>query len=216
MSLNVFLYVCVSIVLCVDSETSAVHSFGDSWLRWKGQRVEYCHCPLGGRERCHVVPVISESNWTQTPVEPFNWLLFPPVFLLSSLMTCWMVFVSVCLPAVTKPSASIIALPLPLTCCYNLSWLFFVGLTRSRFHFPVISVNPHEEPLRFSAFQFSLRLFEETPARPDVVRTFNPIERFCEAWLTLPLTNCNHISRLLCGLQPSLKNIKRRTGLDYD
>ncbi|XP_038133186.1 tissue-type plasminogen activator isoform X2 [Cyprinodon tularosa] len=46
-------------VLCVDSETSAVHSFGDSWLRWKGQRVEYCHCPLGGRERCHVVPVIN-------------------------------------------------------------------------------------------------------------------------------------------------------------
>ncbi|XP_047238290.1 tissue-type plasminogen activator isoform X2 [Girardinichthys multiradiatus] len=46
-------------VLCVDSETSTVRSFGDSWLRWKGQRVEYCHCALGGRQLCHVVPVIN-------------------------------------------------------------------------------------------------------------------------------------------------------------
>ncbi|XP_037535966.1 tissue-type plasminogen activator [Nematolebias whitei] len=46
-------------VLCVDSETSAVRSFGDTWLRWKGQRVEYCRCALRGRELCHFVPVIN-------------------------------------------------------------------------------------------------------------------------------------------------------------
>ncbi|TDH13028.1 hypothetical protein EPR50_G00052910 [Perca flavescens] len=44
---------------CVDSETSAVHSFGDTWLRWRGQRVEYCRCALGGRDLCHIVPVIN-------------------------------------------------------------------------------------------------------------------------------------------------------------
>lgn len=44
-------------ILCVDSETSAVRSFGDTWLRWRGQRVEYCRCALRGREHCHVVPV---------------------------------------------------------------------------------------------------------------------------------------------------------------
>ncbi|KAM9744701.1 tissue-type plasminogen activator isoform 1-T2 [Menidia menidia] len=48
-----------SSLLCVDSETSAVRSFGDTWLRWKGQRVEYCRCALKGRELCHVVPVIN-------------------------------------------------------------------------------------------------------------------------------------------------------------
>ncbi|XP_011477145.1 tissue-type plasminogen activator isoform X1 [Oryzias latipes] len=46
-------------LLCVDSETSAVHGYGDTWLRWKGQRVEYCHCALRGQERCHSVPVIN-------------------------------------------------------------------------------------------------------------------------------------------------------------
>ncbi|XP_019120008.1 tissue-type plasminogen activator isoform X4 [Larimichthys crocea] len=46
-------------VHCVDSETSAVRSFGDTWLRWRGQRVEYCRCSMRGRERCHIVPVIS-------------------------------------------------------------------------------------------------------------------------------------------------------------
>ncbi|XP_024132024.1 tissue-type plasminogen activator isoform X3 [Oryzias melastigma] len=46
-------------LLCVDSETSAVRSYGDTWLRWKGQRVEYCHCALRGQERCHSVPVIN-------------------------------------------------------------------------------------------------------------------------------------------------------------
>lgn len=54
--------VCVSSVLCTDSETSAVRSFGDTWLRWKGQRVEYCRCTLRGQELCHIVPVISECD----------------------------------------------------------------------------------------------------------------------------------------------------------
>lgn len=49
-------------VLCIDSETSAVRSFGDTWLQWKGQRVEYCRCDLGGRAHCHIVPVISECD----------------------------------------------------------------------------------------------------------------------------------------------------------
>ncbi|XP_061135101.1 tissue-type plasminogen activator isoform X1 [Syngnathus typhle] len=44
---------------CVDSTSSAVHNFGDTWLRWRGQRVEYCRCALRGREFCHVVPVIN-------------------------------------------------------------------------------------------------------------------------------------------------------------
>ncbi|XP_033827871.1 tissue-type plasminogen activator isoform X1 [Periophthalmus magnuspinnatus] len=44
---------------CVDSETSAVRRFGDTWLRWRGQRVEYCRCAMRGREYCHVVPVIN-------------------------------------------------------------------------------------------------------------------------------------------------------------
>uniref|UniRef100_A0A667XZQ1 Plasminogen activator n=1 Tax=Myripristis murdjan TaxID=586833 RepID=A0A667XZQ1_9TELE len=48
-----------NVMRCVDSETSAVHSYGDTWLRWKGQRVEYCRCALRGRVRCHDVPVIN-------------------------------------------------------------------------------------------------------------------------------------------------------------
>ncbi|XP_072290169.1 tissue-type plasminogen activator isoform X2 [Eucyclogobius newberryi] len=46
-------------VQCVDSETSAVRRFGDTWLRWRGKRVEYCRCAMRGRELCHVVPVIN-------------------------------------------------------------------------------------------------------------------------------------------------------------
>ncbi|KAM4616005.1 tissue-type plasminogen activator [Polymixia lowei] len=46
-------------VHCVDSQTSAVRSFGDTWLRWRGQRVEFCRCALRARERCHYVPVIN-------------------------------------------------------------------------------------------------------------------------------------------------------------
>ncbi len=58
------LCVCVGVfsVHCLDSETSAVRSYGDTWLRWRGQRVEYCRCALRGRERCHIVPVISECD----------------------------------------------------------------------------------------------------------------------------------------------------------
>ncbi|XP_076005674.1 tissue-type plasminogen activator isoform X2 [Genypterus blacodes] len=44
---------------CVESETSAVRSIGANWLRWRGQRVEYCRCASKGQERCHVVPVIN-------------------------------------------------------------------------------------------------------------------------------------------------------------
>lgn len=61
-SFFLFVYVCVFSVYCVDGETSAVRSYGDTWLRWKGQRVEYCRCALGGQERCHIVPVISECD----------------------------------------------------------------------------------------------------------------------------------------------------------
>uniref|UniRef100_H3DEQ8 Plasminogen activator n=1 Tax=Tetraodon nigroviridis TaxID=99883 RepID=H3DEQ8_TETNG len=46
-------------IRCVDSETSAVRSFGETWLRWRGRRVEYCRCSLTGGELCHIVPVIS-------------------------------------------------------------------------------------------------------------------------------------------------------------
>ncbi|XP_056889943.1 tissue-type plasminogen activator isoform X2 [Takifugu flavidus] len=45
-------------VYCVDSETSAMRSSGETWLRWRGQRVEYCRCARG-QELCHIVPVIS-------------------------------------------------------------------------------------------------------------------------------------------------------------
>ncbi|XP_056275911.1 tissue-type plasminogen activator isoform X1 [Pseudoliparis swirei] len=44
---------------CVDAQTSAVRSYRDTWLRWMGPRVEYCHCAIKGRERCHIVPVIN-------------------------------------------------------------------------------------------------------------------------------------------------------------
>uniref|UniRef100_A0A7N8XMP9 Plasminogen activator n=1 Tax=Mastacembelus armatus TaxID=205130 RepID=A0A7N8XMP9_9TELE len=37
-------------------ETSAVRGSGDTWLRWRGKRVEYCRC-AGGQQYCHVVPV---------------------------------------------------------------------------------------------------------------------------------------------------------------
>ncbi|XP_056137817.1 salivary plasminogen activator gamma isoform X2 [Lampris incognitus] len=46
---------------CVDSQTSAVRSQGDTWLRWRGQRVEYCSCTRRG-ERCHYVPVVNTSE----------------------------------------------------------------------------------------------------------------------------------------------------------
>uniref|UniRef100_A0A665X5J8 Plasminogen activator n=1 Tax=Echeneis naucrates TaxID=173247 RepID=A0A665X5J8_ECHNA len=48
-----------TMIHCVDTETSAVRNYGDTWLRWRGQRVEYCRCELRGREFCHTVPVIN-------------------------------------------------------------------------------------------------------------------------------------------------------------
>lgn len=53
---------CVFLAHCVDTETSAVRGYGDTWLRWRGQRVEYCRCALRGQERCHIVPVMSECD----------------------------------------------------------------------------------------------------------------------------------------------------------
>lgn len=66
--LIVCIFVYVFSAHCVDSDTSAVHSSGETWLRWKGQRVEYCRCTLRGRELCHTVPVIGEFDidaWTR-------------------------------------------------------------------------------------------------------------------------------------------------------
>ncbi|XP_035641829.1 tissue-type plasminogen activator-like isoform X1 [Oncorhynchus keta] len=44
---------------CVDGQSAAVRGYGDTWMRWRGQRVEYCRCASQGRERCHYVPVIT-------------------------------------------------------------------------------------------------------------------------------------------------------------
>ncbi|XP_054467177.1 tissue-type plasminogen activator isoform X2 [Anoplopoma fimbria] len=45
-------------VQCLDGETSAVRGYWDTWLRWRGQRVEYCRC-VKGKEFCHIVPIIN-------------------------------------------------------------------------------------------------------------------------------------------------------------
>lgn len=44
---------------CVEVQTGAVRGLGEVWLKWRGQRVEYCRCATRGRERCHMVPVIN-------------------------------------------------------------------------------------------------------------------------------------------------------------
>ncbi|XP_036382604.1 tissue-type plasminogen activator [Megalops cyprinoides] len=44
---------------CVDSQSAAVRVRGETWLRWRGQRAEFCRCAARGRERCHSVPVIT-------------------------------------------------------------------------------------------------------------------------------------------------------------
>lgn len=62
LNLCVCVRVCVFLAHCVDTETSAVRGYGDTWLRWRGQRVEYCRCALRGQERCHIVPVMSECD----------------------------------------------------------------------------------------------------------------------------------------------------------
>ncbi|KAG7259140.1 hypothetical protein CRUP_020677 [Coryphaenoides rupestris] len=46
-------------VLCKDSKTSAVRNFGDTWMRWRGPRAEYCRCAARGKEQCHYVPVVT-------------------------------------------------------------------------------------------------------------------------------------------------------------
>lgn len=76
----VCVFVCVSLAHCVDSKTSAVRVYGDTWLRWRGPRVEYCRCALRGRELCHIVPVMSEWD-AQTHLDPLTrvtstWLIF--------------------------------------------------------------------------------------------------------------------------------------------
>uniref|UniRef100_A0A9J8C8U6 Plasminogen activator n=1 Tax=Cyprinus carpio carpio TaxID=630221 RepID=A0A9J8C8U6_CYPCA len=42
---------------CVDANSAAVRDIGASWLRWRGQRVEFCRCATRGRVRCHEIPV---------------------------------------------------------------------------------------------------------------------------------------------------------------
>ncbi|KAK3540088.1 hypothetical protein QTP70_025653 [Hemibagrus guttatus] len=42
---------------CVDSDTAAVREIGETWLRWRGQKVEYCHCASRARARCHYIPI---------------------------------------------------------------------------------------------------------------------------------------------------------------
>ncbi|KAI1901130.1 hypothetical protein AGOR_G00057030 [Albula goreensis] len=43
---------------CVDRQ-AAVRARGETWLRWRGKRAEFCRCAARGRERCHTVPVTS-------------------------------------------------------------------------------------------------------------------------------------------------------------
>ncbi|TTB27304.1 Salivary plasminogen activator alpha 1 [Bagarius yarrelli] len=43
--------------LCVDLDTTAVRETGETWLRWKGQKVEFCRCASKARARCHYIPI---------------------------------------------------------------------------------------------------------------------------------------------------------------
>ncbi|XP_066570257.1 tissue-type plasminogen activator isoform X2 [Amia ocellicauda] len=43
---------------CMDDQQRSMHGHGDTWLRWQGQRVEFCRCARG-MTRCHAVPVIN-------------------------------------------------------------------------------------------------------------------------------------------------------------
>lgn len=111
-------HVCVFSARCVDSETSAVRSFGDTWLRWKGQRVEYCHCTMKGRQRCHIVPVISECDLNAyTHKHTCNErlaLFFVSLNTAFNLFTC----LSACLPSLTSLSFTS-----SFTHSHYLSWL---------------------------------------------------------------------------------------------
>uniref|UniRef100_A0A671MTH1 Tissue-type plasminogen activator-like n=1 Tax=Sinocyclocheilus anshuiensis TaxID=1608454 RepID=A0A671MTH1_9TELE len=40
-----------------DANSAAVRDTGATWLRWKGQKVEFCRCAVRGRVRCHEIPV---------------------------------------------------------------------------------------------------------------------------------------------------------------
>ncbi|XP_062854794.1 tissue-type plasminogen activator, partial [Trichomycterus rosablanca] len=42
---------------CMDVESTAVRELGQTWLRWRGQKVEYCRCAIRGRVRCHYIPI---------------------------------------------------------------------------------------------------------------------------------------------------------------
>ncbi|XP_017323516.2 tissue-type plasminogen activator isoform X7 [Ictalurus punctatus] len=42
---------------CVDSDSAAVREIGETWLRWRGQKVEYCRCASRARARCHYIPI---------------------------------------------------------------------------------------------------------------------------------------------------------------
>ncbi|KAL0979265.1 hypothetical protein UPYG_G00182950 [Umbra pygmaea] len=44
---------------CVDGQSAAVRGVGETWMRWKGRGMESCRCTSQGRERCHIVPVIT-------------------------------------------------------------------------------------------------------------------------------------------------------------
>lgn len=118
-----FACVCVFVfsALCVDSETSAVRSFGDTWLRWRGQRVEYCHCAWRGQERCHSVPVISECNMSaDTHKHTLSSLLSSDSRSFNlSLSYSWCVF--------TDPSVLPCSVTLSSTRCYSHRYFFPAG-----------------------------------------------------------------------------------------
>lgn len=148
--LIVCLCVCVLSVHCVDSETSAVHKTGDTWLRWRRQRVEYCRC--AGRERCHFVPVISECDMNAqthklTSTGCLVWLSFPTFCCCcndQNIILCLSVCPSTCLPALTGLSV--------FHFTSNLLWqpqmiIFLLAFPRSRVQITVISAQPNEEPL---------------------------------------------------------------------
>ncbi|KTF82316.1 hypothetical protein cypCar_00020839, partial [Cyprinus carpio] len=42
---------------CVDANSAAVRDIGATWLRWKGQKVEFCRCAVRARVRCYEIPV---------------------------------------------------------------------------------------------------------------------------------------------------------------
>uniref|UniRef100_A0A672SHL3 Plasminogen activator, tissue type n=1 Tax=Sinocyclocheilus grahami TaxID=75366 RepID=A0A672SHL3_SINGR len=49
--------VSVCVYACVDANSATVREIGAAWLRWKGQKVEFCRCAVRARVRCHEIPV---------------------------------------------------------------------------------------------------------------------------------------------------------------